>query len=70
LIQGEAAVEWAGTIPCHLPLYSPDLNPREIRRSLEARNAEPLLEVIWPGAAKGWMAQETASGAFGISFPV
>jgi transposase len=66
-----AAVESAGAIVCHLPPYSPDLNPieamwskvKEILRSLKARTAEALLEAIGVALravtvtdAEGWFA--------------
>lgn len=49
-----AAIESAGAIVCHLPPYSPDLNPieamwskvKEVLRSLKARTAEALLDAI------------------------
>jgi transposase len=49
-----AAIKSAGAIVCHLPAYSPDLNPiekmwskvKEILRSLKSRTAEALLDAI------------------------
>jgi transposase len=66
-----AAIASAGAIVCHLPPYSPDLNPieamwskvKEILRSLKARTAEALLDAIGmalravtPTDAEGWFA--------------
>jgi len=66
-----AAVESTGAIVCHLPPYSPDLNPieamwskvKEILRSLKARTAEALPEAIGVALravtttdAEGWFA--------------
>jgi transposase len=66
-----AAVESVGAIVCHLPPYSPDLNPieamwskvKEILRSMKARTAEALLEAIGVALravtttdAEGWFA--------------
>jgi transposase len=66
-----AAIESAGAIVCHLPPYSPDLNPIEsmwskvkaILRSLKARTAEALLDAIGVALrsvtttdAEGWFA--------------
>lgn len=66
-----AAIASAGAIVCHLPPYSPDLNPieamwskvKEILRSLKARTAEALLDAIGVALrsvtttdAEGWFA--------------
>lgn len=66
-----AAIKSTGAIVCHLPPYSPDLNPieamwskvKEILRSLKARTADTLLDAIGVALravtttdAEGWFA--------------
>ena len=66
-----AAIKSTGATVCHLPPYSPDLNPieamwskvKEILRSLKARTADTLLDAIGVALravtttdAEGWFA--------------